>query len=265
MFRTGLALGLSLACTLAAQTTLKYTGAPLGIAAGCSQDDLVALRLTCPADHPCPVYLDLTGIDSAGSRVFIAGNLHTDDATLSSILLASQDGGVTWSEPHRRIRGAGLDLVQFLDFATGWASGESLGEFPRDPFLLLTRDGGKSWRSCPVFEESRAGAIDSFYFDSAKHGRLWIGRPLSGQPGNRYEAYESEDGGETWALRQAGDQPLPPSPHPAPSGLYRLEADRATGSYRVEHRAEAGWERVAAFLVQAGECREPDAAAPPQP
>ena len=265
-------LALTIACALCAQeaasppaASLKYTGAPMRVPVECSQDDLRALGLTCPAARPCPVYLELDAIDAAGSALFIAGNLHADDATLSSILLASDDGGTTWREPTGRIRGAGLDLVQFADAETGWASGESLGAIPRDPFLLLTRDGGKTWESRPVFGESRTGTIDFFHFDSKTHGNLWIGRPLSGEAGNRYESYESEDGGRTWTLREAGDKPFPKATRPAPSGDYRLHADRATRAYRVERRALAGWRPVASFLVRAGECREPESAPPSEP
>jgi hypothetical protein len=244
---------------------LKYTLAPLRVPVECSQDDLRALGLTCPAARPCPVYLELNAIESAGSELSITGNLHADDATLFSILLASDDGGATWREPAERVRGAGLDLVQFLDPQTGWASGESLGAIPRDPFLLLTHDGGKTWDSRPVFDESRAGTIDFFHFDSKTHGLLWIGRPLSGAAGSRYETYESEDGGQTWTLREAGDKPFPKGSRPSPAGDYRLRADRATGAYRVERRISGGWQTVSSFLVRAGECREPEFAHPPEP
>ncbi len=265
-------LALTIACALCAQepapppaASMKYTGTPMRVPLECSQDNLRALGLTCPAARPCPVYLELDSIDSAGSGLFVSGNLHAEDATLSSILLASDDAGVTWREPAERVRGAGLDLIQFADAETGWASGESLGAVPRDPFLLLTRDGGKTWENRPVFSESRTGTIDFFHFDSKTHGLLWIGRPFSGETGKHNETYESEDGGQTWVLREASDKPFPKASRPAPSSDYRLHADRATRAYRVERRALAGWRPVASFLVRAGECREPDLAPPPEP
>ncbi len=247
----------------AAPGPLKYTGAPVRVPVECAADDLQALQLTCPAARPCTVDLELDGVESAGSHVFLAGSLHAEDTTLFSILLASDDGGATWREPYERIRGAGLDMVQFIDFETGWASGESLGAVPRDPFLLLTRDGGKSWSRRPVFADGRAGTIDFFHFDTKTHGKLWIGRPLSGEASSRYEAYETEDGGETWVLLEASAKPFPQDSRPAPTGDYRLRADRTTDAYRIERRAPAGWETAASFLVRAGECREPDA--PPRP
>ena len=254
-------LTLAIACTLCAQEAAR-PHASMRVAVECSQDDVRALGLTCPAARPCPVYLELSAIESAGSALFITGNLPADEATLFSILLASDDGGATWKEPAERIRGAGLDLVQFLDSESGWASGESLGAIPRDPFLLLTHDGGKTWEPRPVFAETRAGTIDYFRFDSKTHGSLWIGRRLSGEPGSRYESYESQDGGQTWTLRDSSDKPFPKASRPA--GDYRLRADRATSTYRVERRAPTGWHTVASFLVRAGECREPEFATPPE-
>ncbi len=249
-----------------AAPTLKYAGTPLRVPVECSEDDIRALRLTCPSSHPCPVYLELDGIESTGSHIFVTGNLHAEDTTLFSILLASDDGGVSWREPHERIRGAGLDLIQFLDFDTGWAAGESLGSIPRDPFLLLTRDGGKTWTSHPIFSESRSGAIDYFHFESKTNGKMWLGRVYSDEDdAARYESYESQDGGETWTLRETSAKPFPQNTRPTAVGDYRLRPDRATGAYRIERRAAPGWHTVASFVVHAGECREPDFVPPPEP
>jgi hypothetical protein len=228
-----------------------------GVSFVCGSEDVRAFGLTCPASHPCPVYLELTSVAAAGEKLFLAGNLHTEDLTLYSVLLASADGGKTWSEPHERIRGVGLDQIQFLDTETGWVAGESLGAVPRDPFLLLTRDGGATWQAHPVFGEGRAGSIAHFHFDSKTHGMLWIDRSLSGET-DRYESYESMNGGESWTLRETSAQPFGKSP--ALSTEIRLRTDAATRSYRVERRTPAGWETVASFPVRAGECRDQEPA-----
>ena len=192
-------------------------------------------------------------------------HLHTESVTLYSVLLASGDGGKTWREPHERIRGAGLDQIQFLDSETGWVAGGLLGAVPRDPFLLLTRDTGATWQRRPIFDESRAGTIEYFHFDLKTQGRLWIDRSLSGETDSRYEAYESMTGGESWALREASGQRLRKGPRPTGAADLRLRADSATRSYRVERRTPAGWELVASFLVRAGECREPEVTLPAEP
>jgi hypothetical protein len=249
-------LPFSLAVLSAQTPALEYAGKPMRIPFQCSEEDIRAFGMTCPPDHPCPVYMELAGIEAVGNRLFVAGNLHADTVTLASILLGSQDGGKTWTEPHERIRGAGLDLIQFLDFETGWIGGQSLGTVTRDPFLLLTRDGGKTWHSRPVFNESRTGALDAFHFDTKTHGWLWIDRSQAAEADDRYESYESMTGGENWSVRETSARPLKKAACPAGPSDWRLRADPASKAYRLEHHGPASWETSAAFLVQAGECRE---------
>jgi photosystem II stability/assembly factor-like uncharacterized protein len=251
--------------TPASPAVIENTGKPVRIPFQCTGEDMQASALTCPPEHPCPVYLELAGLESLGSKLFLSGNLHTENATLFSILLVSSDSGKTWTEPHERIPAAGLDPFQFIDFETGWVGGQSLGTVPRDPFFLLTHDGGKTWYSRPVFSEThREGAIDAFHFDSKTHGTLWVDRSQSGETGDRYETYESLTGGESWMLREAGSQRTHKGARSGPSD-WRLHTDPVTASYRVERRAGPGWEAVAAFVVHAGDCREEEPAILPEP
>ncbi len=136
---------------------------------------------------------------------------------------------------------------------------------PRDPFLLLTQDGGKTWHSRPVFSDGREGAIDYFHFDSKTHGMLWIDRSQSGETGDLYESYESMTGGESWTVRETSGRPLRKGPRPSATTEWRLDTDRSTRSYRVERRAGAGWKTVAAFVVHAGDCREAEVTLAPEP
>ena len=107
-------------------------------------------------------------MEAVGNKIFSPEIFTRPMATLYSILLASEDGGKTWTEPHPRIRSSGLDQIQFVDFQNGWISGANLQGAPRDPFLLITTDGGKTWRDRPIFEESRVAAIERFWFDIAR-------------------------------------------------------------------------------------------------
>lgn len=239
-------------------------GAPVRIPVACGLDEVRAFGLTCPADSPCPVYLELVGVASTGVRLFLTGNLHTEDATLYSLLLATEDGGKTWQEPHGRIRSAVLDQAQFLDLENGWIAGRRLVGFPRDPFLLVTRDGGKTWQERPVYSETRAGAIEAFAFDSKTHGLLWIDRSIAAD-GARYEVLESETGGESWAVREAGAKPPAGPRRSASAAGWRLRVEAAAKTYRLERRTGERWERVASFLVQPGECKDPEPQPPPEP
>lgn len=239
---------------------------PVRVAFQCTDEDIRTFGLTCPPRQPCPVYLELAGLGSAAGRIFLSGNLHTESATLSSILLSSQDDGKTWQEPHPRIRSAGLDQIQFFDLENGWISGQQLGSVPRDPFLLVTRDGGKLWRAVPVYEESRAGTIEAFRFDSKTHGLMWIDRTLSGESESRYELLESQTGGESWMLREVSDRPIAGKPRGAPPGAgFRLRTDAATKSYRVERQVGERWQPLASFLVRVGECKEAEVNLEPTP
>lgn len=244
---------------------LENTGQPLRIASPCSEEDIRALSLTCPSEHPCPVYLELADIERVGEKIFLTGNLHAESITLMSVLLASDDGGRTWYEPHERIRSAALDQIQFLDMEVGWVAGYLLHALPRDPFLLLTTDGGKTWRRRPIWAEGKIGVIEHFYFEGRRNGLLWIDRASPGDAG-RYELYESMTGGESWMLRQITDRPIPKKGERTPNPDWRLRADATLKSYLLERRAP-DWQTVASFLIQPGECKEPETpvAEPPEP
>jgi photosystem II stability/assembly factor-like uncharacterized protein len=173
-------------------------------------------------------------------------------ATLFSILLASDDSGATWTEPYSRERSTGLDQIQFLDFQNGWISGANLQTAPRDPFLLITTDGGKSWRERPIFDETRVAAIEHFSFDSPQHGTMLIDARLDN--GNR-ELLETEDGGANWTMKQAAAQPTAAKQSNAMSG-WRLRTEAPTHSYVIEKSENNRWQKVASFLVQIATCKE---------
>src|ERR1035441_9388023 len=138
----------------------------------CTEEDIRSAGLGCSEEDPCPVYLELSAVESTGLRIFAAGNIHAATATLYTVLLGSDDNGQTWREVYERVRGAGLDHIQFADVETGWTSGLSFGPLPQDPFLLMTTDGGKTWRSHEIFNEPRFGSIQQFYFEDRKSGSL---------------------------------------------------------------------------------------------
>ncbi len=250
-----------------APAAMRNNGAPIRLEFACTDQDMTAAGLDCTADKPCAVYLELSAVEAVGGRIFAAGNLHTDSATLRSVLLVSPDQGQSWTEPYERIGGAVIDQLSFFDDRTGWAGGHLVRPLPRDPFLLVTTDSGDTWKRTEVFSEGRSGAIDRLQFVSAADGWLWIDRSQSGDEGARFERWETTTGGATWTLREALNR-LPPAPPPARSAGWRLTTDPATRSYRIERRAGAQWETVAAFLISIGECRralEAIPAPPPEP
>lgn len=238
-----------------APPVLENSGKPMVLPFHCTEDDIQWAGMSCSADEPCPVYLELAAVESAAGRVFAAGNIHASDVTLYSVLLASEDGGHTWREAYERIRGASLDHIQFFDAELGWISGQELSPLPQDPFLLLTSDGGKTWRQRVIFPESRVGSIQQFHFSAKDSGSLIIDRG-PGAEGGRYELYESPDAGETWTIRETSDRPIQLKPSPvAPSSEWRVRADGPTQSFHLERRQGERWVSVAAFAVKLGACQ----------
>lgn len=234
---------------------LVYAGKPLRVEAVCTEDDIQSLGLGCTTEEPCAIYLELSAIETGANRIVVAGNLHTDTATLSSVLLASEDGGVTWTEPHPRIKNGSLDRAQFFDLQTGWISGQIVGALARDPFFLLTTDGGKSWRRRAVMSESGLGSIEQFGFDSATTGTVLVDRGL-GAEGGRYALLETRTGGESWSIRTVGREKPELPKQPVVNGAWRLQPHAPTKSYRVERKEASGkWTSVASFLVSAGQCK----------
>jgi hypothetical protein len=114
----------------------------------CPPEDIEQFGLNCSEDEPCTVLLELASAEAVGNRIIVTGNLHTRNATLLSLLLVSDDGGVTWTEPVIRMRNAAFEQIEFWDAQTGWVSGESINPLARNPFLLLTTDrGGREVRN----------------------------------------------------------------------------------------------------------------------
>jgi hypothetical protein len=245
---------------------LTNTGAPLRVPFQCTNEDMDWAGMSCSEEEPCPVYLELAAVESVGNRIFVAGNIHSNSVTLYSVLLSSDDGGRTWAEPYERIRGVEFDRIQFIDFETGWIGGQVLVPVAQDPFLLITSDSGKTWRRRPIFGENRAGTISQFWFSSRTSGALLIDRSQSGDE-SRYELYESMTGGESWMLREVNDKPLKLKHVFIPNTDWRVHADAASKSFRIEKRQGEKWSSLASFLVSIAACKpaEPPQAQTPAP
>ncbi len=234
---------------------LQNTGKPILVPFQCTEEDIRSAGLSCSEQDPCPVYLELAAAESTGIRIFVAGNIHTSNATLYSVLLGSDDNGATWREAFDRVRGAGLDHIQFSGADAGWSSGVTLAPLAQDPFLLQTTDGGKTWRPHAIFNEPRFGTIQQFYFEDTKAGNLIVDHG-TGSDGDRYELYESNDGGDTWNIKETSVKAIRLKiPATAPLSDWRVRADAATKSFQLEHHQGQRWSPVAAFAVNLAPCK----------
>ena len=273
----GMALAACLVCASNAQTPpatpaaeqatvlqpLRNAGKPMLVEYQCSLEDIQFAGLSCTEDDPCPIYLDLSAVEAVGNRIFLAGNIHSSSTTLYSMLLASEDAGKTWREPFGRLRGVGLDRIQFVDFENGWISGEEQHPLPREPFLLATSDGGRQWHLQPIFGEPRFGSILQFWFSSRTSGSLLLDLGQSSE-GGRYALFETPNSGETWRLREVNERPIPiKRAADAGNAAWRIRADRATKSFHVERHPGERWQTMAAFSVSIGDCKPPEAPPPP--
>ena len=141
----------------AAQTPIENTGKPMRVPLECTEAD-TGRRPELLRRRALPGVSGTGQRGSRGKQDFSHRESSHPHPTLYSILLATEDAGNTWIEPHPRIRASGLDQIQFIDFQNGWISGANLQSAPRDPFLLITTDGGKTWRQRPIFDESRVAS-----------------------------------------------------------------------------------------------------------
>lgn len=249
------------------QLVFEYTGKPIRLPFTCTDEDIQGFGMTCTEQDPCPIYLELAGAQPLGQKTFLTGNLHNGSATMYSILLASEDGGKKWVEGFERIRTAGLDQVQFIDFETGWISGQMLLALPRDPFFLVTTDGGKSWRQRPVFSETRLGVVEQFHFSSRTEGLMIFDRQASAEGNSRFELHESKTGGDSWMIRQVSARPIKLSAAKQMTGNadWRLGTDSRAGAHTVEKRSDGKWNRMASFSVRVGDCKPSPSAIPAPP
>ena len=247
-------------------TALSNDGKQIRVPVSCTEEEIQSLGMTCLAEMPCAVYLELSAIAAGLSRITLAGNLHTESTALSSVVLTSDDNGATWTEPHPRVRQGSLDQMQFVDSNNGWISGQVLAAIPRDPFFLITDDGGKSWKQRPVFGEAHFGFIDKFLFTSPKQGKVLVDRANSSE-GGRFALLETQTAGDSWSIQSVVVRaPKLDWVHPADPN-WRLQTNAQAKTYRVEKKEGQGWAKVAEFLIQPGACavKETELKAPPEP
>lgn len=260
MWAVAIILGMTLGLSAQAPPAVQ-------LQAACADAEIEAHGLVCDDDEPCPIELELSSVEAVGAKIFVAGNFHAGAATLASLLLVSDDRGATWTEAWPRQKNVALYQVQFVDFESGWVAGHEAGTLPRDPFLLRTADGGKTWRKAPVFSDGAVGVIEQYWFDSKQTGTL-IAQRRGSRSAGRYLKFESRNGGDTWMLRESGEDPIEgkrPRGAVANNADWRIRADARGKTLRVEKRESGKWVPMGTFALAAGVCKPARAPEEPKP
>lgn len=243
--------------------TTVYEGPVISLSTVCDIDRLEYAGIRCSEDRPCELYLELVSVAAEGSWMVLAGEVHTADATYESVVLASQDGGVTWTESADRIAAGGIESISIVDAQTAFVAGQqgdtATGELP---FLLVTDDGGESWETRMVVTggEKVEGLVVAFQADGASHGYLILEQLAA--TGDPYRLYETYNGGRSWSIRQiSADKPQIPGPRLAlKTEDWNVRPDSASGEFVIAKRSSSalsGWADQGRFAGTVGSCPAP--------
>ncbi len=233
-----------------------YSAVPFKPSFVCKAAELDWAGMICSEKDPCPVYLEVSSVYSTGGRLFVTGNIHSAESTLYSILLASGDNGATWQEPVERMRGAELDATQFVPGGVGFISGQRVFPISGDPFFLITSDGGQSWHKSPMLPEGSDGAIQRFWFDSAKTGSLALDRGGSDGEQMRYARYETMTGGDSWSVRETSEKPIAVGPKELPpdQAQWRARGEPKRKVLVIEKKTDGVWKPVTELALELARC-----------
>jgi hypothetical protein len=239
------------ACLLLLSILRLLAQPPVHVDYTCPAEDIESFGLSCSEEQPCQIFFEVTSVDSFGNSVFVAGDIHTATTTLYGVMLSTEDGGASWSESIPRLRSASFEQFQIID-NRGWLSGQKLEPLPKDPFLMITTDGGKSWRQKPLFEESRFGSITQFWFDTARSGELIFDASVGKSV--KQELYASMTGGESWEIKQTSTKLLDLKTTRS-SSVWSVTAAPGSKTYLIERTINGHKEKLATFLIHIGDCK----------
>lgn len=237
-------------CLLLLSLVPMLAQAPVHVDYTCTQADFDSFGLSCSEEQPCPVFFEVSAVDAFGSRIVVAGDIHTATTTLYGVVLTTEDGGAGWNEAFTRPRSTAFEQLQIIG-DHGWLSGQRLEPLPKDPFLLITSDGGKNWRERPIFEETRFGSIAQFRFETTLSGELIfddsVGKAV------HQELYATKTGGDNWDLRQTGTKAL--HLKPVSDAAWIVTAPPGSKTYLIEHAVGGKKQAFARFLIHIGDCK----------
>ena len=238
-------------CLLLLSIVPLLAQAPVHVEYTCPAEDIESFGLTCSEEQPCPIFFEVSAVESFGSHVFVAGDIHTATTTLYGVLMSTDDGGASWNESIARLRSTAFEQFQILG-DHGWLSGQRLEPLPKDPFLMITADGGRNWRQRALFDDGRFGAIADFWFDSAQAGELIFDDSVG--KATAQELYGTQTGGDSWEIKQTSTKALHLKPH-TKDAAWTVTAPAGSKTYLIEHNVNGAKLAFARFLIHIGDCK----------
>lgn len=220
-------------------------------AVGVTTDGGASWRFVRVAGHETSDFRDLHGVSAERALVMAVGS--------PGSILETTDGGASWVERWRDERPEiFLDAVEFFDDRRGLAFGDPIdGRF----LLLVTADGGRSWREPAPEARPAALAAEAAFAASGTSIRVDArGRAVIGTGGaHRARVLVSDDFGASW---RAHDTPL--AAGAASRGVFSLLLGPGHRLVAVggDHAAPAGRAGIAALSDDFGASWTGPAAAP---
>ena len=118
-----------------------------------------------------------------------------------SYILASSDGGLTWTEQHVAVNGH-LGSVVFTDSRHGWIVGRDFGAVNMSDFILATTDGGAHWHF--QYRARWPEQLGDISFPDERHGWVVASVDRPGKP-TLGVILATSDGGAHWKRQWSGD------------------------------------------------------------
>lgn len=143
----------------------------------------------------CTMAFDVHFIDDR--RGFIASATHADVSMSNALILATEDGGSTWSEVYRSTRPFELTWkFSFPDATTGYCTVQSYNPDPSasQRVVAKTTDGGRTWSEIALVDDARVREFGIAFLD-AQTG--WVGAMPHG--------FATTDGGKSWTRAHFGN------------------------------------------------------------
>lgn len=146
------------------------------------------------------------------TRLMLGGNMSCDFGIARSVMLQSDDGGVTWTERGESITGSEVNWIIFVTPSVGYAVASWFVEGPGPEIIFRTSDSGTTWTrvgEVPKGKNVSLSVLRSLSFTSPEHGVADIWHTVSS--GEEVSVrFVTEDGAKSWRFVEVVSAQTPP-------------------------------------------------------